>query len=229
MKASKFKTIKRSVKHVFTPEETAKLNVDFGQSFDSLVSAEADLKSVTTTYKAKVQESESRMTSLRATINAGFEMREKPLVLVMDMKAGQKYFYLETDLVKGALTKNAVPLITEAITDADRQQELIEAEAKFEHQATIELFPSVKNDFGWLKVGRLNDRWFSALNVSVGGKSIVERLDSEQSCSQKRTDQINRAVKVCQGWMEETLGREEAKGFKNALELVKAANAEIEE
>ena len=225
----KHKIVKRSVKHVFTPDETAKLNVDFGQSFDSLQSAEADKKSVVTVHTAKVQEAESRMISIRATINAGFEMREKPLVLVMDMEAGKKYFYLESDLVEGELPESAVPLITEAITDQDRQQELIEAEAKFEHQANIELFQAVKNDFGWLKVGRLNDKWFSALNVSVGGKSIAERLDGEQPCSRNRIDQVKRAVKTLQGWMEETLGREEAKGFKNALEFVKAGQAEIAE
>ena len=156
-------------------------------------------------------------------------MREKPLIQILDMDAGKKHFYLETDLVKDKIPKSAVPVITEAITDADRQQELIEAEAKFEHQATIELFQAVKNDFGWLKVGRLNDKWFSALNVAIGGKSITERLDGEQPCSNNRSDQINRAVKTLQGWLEETLGREEAKGFKNALELVKAGQAEIVE
>ncbi len=229
MKKTEHKIVKRSVKHIFTPEETAKLNVDFGQSFDALQSAEADKKSVVGTYTAKVQEAEARMVSIRSTINAGFEMREKPLIQILDMDAGKKFFYLETDLVKDKIPKSAIPVITESITDADRQQELLEAESKFEHQATIELFQAVKNDFGWLKVGRLNDKWFSALNVSVGGKSIAERLDSEQPCSTKRADQINRAIKTLQGWMEETLGREEAKGFKNALELVKAGQGEIEE
>ena len=226
---TKHKIIKRSVKHIFTPEETAKLNVDFGQSFDALQSAEADKKSVVGTYTAKVQEAEARMVSIRSTINAGFEMREKPLVQIMDMEDGKKLFYLESDLVDDELPETAVPVITEQITDADRQQELLEAEAKFEKQATIELFQAVKSDFGWLKVGRLNDKWFSALNVAIGGKSITERLDSEQPCSKNRIDQIKRAIKTVQGWMEETLGREEAKGFKNALELVKAGQGEIEE
>ena len=36
---TKYKIVKRTVKHVFTPDETAKLNVDFGQSFDSLQAA----------------------------------------------------------------------------------------------------------------------------------------------------------------------------------------------
>ncbi len=229
MKENKLKVVKRSVKHVFTPEETAKLNVDFGQSFDSLQAAEADKKSVVIQYSAKVQEAESRMTSLRATINAGFEMRDKPLVIVFDMAAGKKHFYLESDLVDGELPEGAVALITESITDADRQQELIEAESKFECQAVIEIFAAVKTDFGWLKVGRLNDQWFSALNVSIGGKTITERLDGEQKCSKNRIDQIRRALKTFAGWVEETIGREEAKGFKNAIELCKAGQAEIVE
>ena len=60
MKKTEHKIVKRNVKHVFTPEETAKLNVDFGQSFDALQSAEADKKSVVGTYTAKVQEAEAR-------------------------------------------------------------------------------------------------------------------------------------------------------------------------
>jgi len=237
MTKPKLKIVKRSVKHVFTPPETADLNIQFGQSFDSLQAAEADLKSITTQYKAKVQESESRMTSLRATINAGFEMRDKNLVVVMDFKAGKKFFFLET-LADDAWLKQypneldwprEFAVITEAITDADRQQELIEAEGKFEAREEIALFATAGEDSGVLTVGRLGGKWFSALRIKIGTRVISERLDKEQACSKKRPDQIKRALKRFSEWLDENLGREEAKGFQNAIELVKVEHAEREE
>jgi hypothetical protein len=36
-------------------------------------------------------------------------------------------------------------------------------------------------------------------------------------------------LKTFAGWVEETLGREEAKGFKNQMELIKTEHAEREE
>ena len=226
---TKHKIIKRSVKHVFTEPEVAQLNVEFGQSYDAMLAAEADLKSVTASYKAKVTESEARMTSLRSTINAGFEFREKPLVLIMDMKAGKKFFYLESDLVDGELPKKAEPVITEAVTDADRQQELIEAESQFDAREEIEVFPKAGEDFGSLAVGRKDGKWFTALRVKIGTRVISERLDNEQPCSKKRSDQINRALKRFSEWLNENLGREESKGFQNHIELTKAAHAERDE
>jgi hypothetical protein len=229
MEKTKHKIVKRSVKHVFTPEETAALNVEFGQAYDGVKSAEADFDAVKSVHKAKITEAESKMISLRATINAGFDFREKPLILVMDLKAGKKFFYLESCLIDGEIPQEEQPVITEAVTEQDRQQELIEAEAKFEKREVIKLFEPLKQDFGTLTVGRFEDKWYSSLNVRIGEKTITERLDSEQPCSKKRIDQIRRALKTFAGWVEETLGREEAKGFKNQMELIKTEHAEREE
>ena len=226
---TKYKAVKRNVKHIFTPEETTNLNLDFRRSYDSLKSVEAEFDSVKASYKAKTTEAESRMETIASQLNAGFEFRDKQMVVVMDMKLGKKYFHLESDLVEGELPATSVPIITEPVTDADRQQELIEAEAKFEKRETIELFKPAEKDKGSVTLGLFDGKWFSALNVQVGGKSIIERLDSEQPCSKKRYDQLKRAIKKFQDWLVEVRGREEAKGFNNFLELVKAEHTEREE
>ena len=224
-----YKIVKRSVKHVFTVEEIAALNTEFRQAYANVKSVEAEFDSVKASYKAKTTEAESRMETLNATLQAGFEHREKPLVLIMDMKAGKKFFYLESDLVDGELPKKAEPVIVEAVTDADRQQELLEAEAKFDLKEDIALFQATENDRGILTVGRLDGKWFSALRVKIGTREIKERLDSEQPCAKKRFDQITRSCKFFADWLDKNLGREEAKGFKNGIELVKAEHGEREE
>lgn len=226
---TKHKIVKRSIKHTFTTEETAQLNTEFRQSFANLKSVEAEFDSVKASYKAKTTEAESRMETLNATLQAGFEFRDKSLVLVMDMKEGKKFFYLESDLVDGELPRGAEPVITEAVTDADRQQELIEAEARFEAREDIELFSPAGDDNGILTVGRLDGKWFSALRVKIGTRVINERLDSEQPCSKKRCDQVKRATKRFGEWLKSNLGAEEAKGFQNAVNLAIVAHAEREE
>lgn len=226
---TKHKVVKRSVKHVFTTEETAQLNTEFRQSFANLKSVEAEFDSVKASYKAKTTEAESRMETLNATLQAGFEFREKALVLVLDMKEGKKSFYLESGLVDGVLPEDALPVLVENVTDADRQQELVEAEAKFEKKEAIELFTPVGDDKGAMTVGRMEGRWFAALNVKIGTRIIQERLDSEQTSSKKRSVMVERGVVRFQKWIKENLGEEEAKGFRNSSELVKAEHAEREE
>lgn len=223
------KKVKRSVKHVFTPEETANLNVEFRQAFANLKAVQADAANVKSQLKAKETEAESRMETLNSTLQAGFEFRDTPLVMVADFKEGKKFFYLESLLVDGELPKDAEPAITEAVTDADRQQELIEAEGRFECKEDIALFAATQSDSGIMTVGRMDGKWFSALRVTIGTRILSERLDAEQPASKKRADQVKRTAKRFSEWLNENLGREEAKGFQNALELVKVEHSEREE
>lgn len=169
------------------------------------------------------------MTSLRSTINAGFELRDKKCVVVLDVEKHKKLFFLESLLVDGELPKDAEPVLVENLTTEDLQYALLEAERQFEQFEEINIFPATENDYGIMAVGRLNGKWFSALRVNIGGRKIEERLDSEQSCSKKRNVQIDRTLTRFFNWTVEQLGREAAKGFKNQLELVKAEHALREE
>jgi len=230
------KTITRSVKHTFKTEEIANLNTEFRQAFANLKAVEAEFDKVKASYKAKTTEAESIMETLNATLQAGFEYRDEKCVVVLNAKDSKKLFFLE--LIAAFLSEQSPdPLdwpadkaaIVEAMTAEDFQKELVEAESKFELFKEITIFPAAGNDFGVLAVGRLGGKWFSALRVTIGGRKIEERLDSEQSCSKKRSVQIDRSLGRFLVWVEEQLGREAAKGFKNHVELVKADQAELEE
>ena len=217
------------MKHDFTTDEHRQLGGDLARCISSLRGIEAEFDQVKASYKSKTTEAEARIDKISTDITNGFEMRNERCVVVLDVKESKKHFYLESALVKGEIPKGLEPVITEPLTDADRQTELLEAESKFDAREDIELFSPTESDSGILTVGRLGGKWFSALRIKIGTRVINERLDSEQPCSKKRPDQIKHALKRFTEWLEENLGREESKGFKNALELVKAGHAEREE
>lgn len=213
----------KSVKHTFTTDEVNQLNVDFRQSYSNLKAVESEFDNVKAVWKSKTTEAESRMETLSATLQAGFEMRQERCRVVLDPKQSKKFFYLET------AAQDADPVLTEAMTEADFQTELLEAESKFDAREDIELFAPVNGDSGVMTVGRLDKKWFAALKVKIGTRIISERLDSEQTCSKKRSVMIERCLGRLNTWLKENLGHEEAKGFQNSLALVKAAHAEREE
>lgn len=223
----KFET--KNVRHDYTTEEHRQLGGDLARCISSLRGIEAEFDQVKASYKSKTTEAEARIDKISTDITNGFDMRQERCLVVLDMKEGKKHYYLESALVKGEVPKGLDPILTEPLTDGDRQTELLEGEAKFEAREDILLFKPTDSDNGILTVGRSGGKWFSALRVKIGTRVITERLDSEQPCSKKRPDQINRALKRFTGWLEDNLGHEESKGFKNQIELVKAAHAEREE
>ena len=213
----------KSVKHTFTVDEVNQLNVDFRQSYSNLKAVESEFDNVKAVWKSKTTEAESRMETLSATLQAGFEMRQERCRVVLDPKQSKKFYYLETS------PEDAEPVLTEAMTEADFQTELLEAESKFDAREDIELFTPVNGDSGVMTVGRLDKKWFAALKVKIGTRIISERLDSEQTCSKKRGVMVERCLNRLNTWLKENLGHDEAKGFRNALNLVLAAHAEREE
>jgi hypothetical protein len=227
----------KSIKHTFTTEEVAKLNTDFGQAYDACKSAEADFDAVKAVHKSKITEAETRMVTLRCTINAGFEMRPEKCRVVFSPKDSKKYYFLDEFITKvwqdeiptdkETLTLNAC--LVEPMTPADFQSELIEAESKFDCREEIPLFLAVNNDRGEMVVGRYNKQWFAALRVTIGTRILGERLDSEQPSCKKRFDIIKRACKRFTDWTTENLGPEEARGFQNALADVLAKHKERDE
>ena len=231
MTKPKLKIVKRSVKHTFTPEEIANLNVDFRQAFANLRSVEAEFDSVKASYKAKTTEAESRMETLNATLQAGFELRDKPCVRILDIPAGKKHYYLEGDVdpVSGAPYLGKESAITESLTEEDKQQDLIEKEAAFEAREDIILFPQAGLDAGILKIGRQGGKWFTALCVTIGKNTVTERLDGEQQATKKRPEAVKRGVKRFVEWVSANLGAEESKGFANQANLVIVEHAEREE
>jgi hypothetical protein len=81
------------------------------------------------------------------------------------------------------------------------------------------------SDAGILVVGRLNDRWFSAVRATVGNKSIDERLDSEQRSYKNRFDAIKVAAKNASQWLKDNF-KDHAKGFEAPIATAVEAHKE---
>lgn len=214
---------KKSIKHTFTPAETAGLNIDFGNAYDAVKSAEADFDAVKAVHKSKITEAESKMTTLRATINAGFEYRETELQVVFyPVEKKKRYFAADADL---KVDHKAAPILVEAMNPADFQADLIQAESIFESQTRLELWRAGESS-GFLIVGRLLGSWYCALRGNIGNNKLGERLDSEQPCFKKRSDAIARAGKRCEAWITSAVGKEALPGFKDTIKKVVDAEAE---
>lgn len=217
-------TVKKSVKHSFTPDETRQLNVDFRQSYANLKAVEADADSVKSQLKAKITEAESRMETLNATLQAGFEMRDKDCAVIFRPADKKKDFYLSAD-GKGELSLDEriaageQPVLTEAMTPADFEQDLIQAESVFESRAELILWQAGESN-GRMIVGSLKGKWFTAIRGNVGKQQIEERLDSEQPSCNKRFDAILRAAKRVSEWLRANLGKEAANGFEEPIERI---------
>jgi hypothetical protein len=119
--------------------------------------------------------------------------------------------------------------LSEVMTPADFQAELIEAEAKFELREEIPLFTPANDDNGTLIVGRFGKKWYAALRVKIGTRILGERLDSEQPASKERFDAVKRGCKRFNDWLNANLGADGAKGFQNGIADVLAKNKERDE
>ena len=207
--------VKKSVKHTFTPAEIAMLNVDFGNAYDALGTAVADFDAIKAVHKATIQQAESKMTGLRASINAGFEYREKELEVVFRPASKKKDFYAPSDNASNVKTL----VLTEDMTSDDFQQDLLQAESIFSNRKELSLWLA-GNDTGWLIIGQLGAKWYSALRGNVGAQKIEERLDSEQKAYKTREAAVNTACTRTLEWLEATLGKEAAKGFCDGIKKV---------
>lgn len=215
--------VKRQVKHTFEPAEIAQLNVEFGQAYDTLQTIEAEFASVKASYKAKLEEAGSRMVTLRATINAGFELRLTELQVIFRPADKKKDFYLLAGPIE-----NQAPLLTEDMSPEDFQQDLIQAESIFSKRQELTLW-AAGDDHGILIVGQLGGKWYSALRGNVGTIKVEERLDSEQKAYKTREGAIIIAADRALKWLEEILGPETMKGFLEGInKVLKAETGKVE-
>lgn len=212
--------VKKSVKHQFTPPEVAQLNVDFGQAYDAVRSAEADFDAVKAVHKAKIQEAETKMVLLRATINAGFEYRETELKVVFFPAEKKKRYYLPDHPIKEELA-----LMVEDMSPEDFQQDLIQAESIFSDRKELTLWQA-GNDLGLLILGQLAGRWYSALRCNVGPTKLEERLDSEQKATKQRGPAILCAVSRLSRWLDSFLDRDIANDFMDKINAAVKAEAD---
>ena len=219
-------TVKKVVKHEFTPTEITELHQRFGEAYDGIAPLEGEAKSIAASYKAKIEEKKSQAGSLRASINAGYEMRDKNCFVVFRPQDQKKDFYLEAQCDKdGNPLENEKPVLTESMTQADFEQDLIQVESAFDNKKEIVLWQA-GNDFASIIVGSLGDHWFSAVRGNVGSLKISERLDGEQRSTKIRFDSINLAAKRAKDWLKVNVGKN-AEGFTAKIDEAVNSQKEI--
>lgn len=228
------KTENKTIKHTYSHEELEQLGGELARAFGSLRGVEDELDSIKASYKSKTAEAEAKIGKLSTNITNKFEMREVPCVVVFRPAAKEKDYYREEDakhvpegvsLVTGLAGIGILPALTERMSADDFQQELIEAESKFDAREEIQLFQPANDDRGVLVVGRLAGKWFSALRVKIGKLELKERLDAEQPCCNARPDAVASAIKRVNDWAKRNL-KDLAKGFQDSFAAVEQAHKE---
>jgi hypothetical protein len=224
----------KTVKHTYDHTEREQLGGDLARSIGAIRGIEAEFDGIKSSYKAKTAEAEARIDRLSTNISNGFDMREEPCVVTFRTKDKEKDYWLESDakqvpdgieIGQGLVSIGILPVMTERMTSDDFQQELIEAESKFDAREEIQLFAPAEGDRGLLVVGRFGGKWFGALRVKIGKLELNERLDSEQPCTVTRADAVKVAVKRVNDWAKSNL-KDLAAGFQSSFNAVEKLHSE---
>lgn len=219
----KYRIETKTIRHDFTPAEQIGIGKELSLGITRSRLLEDEFKQVKAGYAARQTEADARVQRLSASIEAGFELREARCRVVYRPKDRKKDFFPED------APEDAAPSLTEDMTQDDFQADLLHAEGRFELREEIALIPRVGNDRGVLVVGRLAGRWYSALRINIGARRIEERLDSEQKAVKRRPDAVKTAATRALSWINETFGKDIAKGFSKFIDDVIEAHKEREE
>lgn len=223
-KEAPFKVVPKNVKHTFTPEERNALGSDLAAEFRKARSTEAEFGEVKAQFKARVAEHDARIDKLSNAVSAGFEMRVKDCVVILRPEDREKDYYLAVP--KDGHVEKGDLLLTEEMTQADFQQDLIEAEAAFENRESIDLFPPANSDYGCVIVGCQRGKWYGALRIKVGNKALQEPITTELRSFKERGPCIEQNAKRALKWLKAELGKDDAKGFEEPIKAIVEANRE---
>jgi hypothetical protein len=224
----------KTIKHTYTHEEREQLGADLAQAFGTLRGIETEFEGIKASYKSKTAEAEAKIDRISTNITNRFHMRDAACVPTYRPADKEKDYWLEEDvklvpdgitIPSGLAELGKFPVLTEKMTADDFQQELIEAESKFDAREEIELFKPAEGDRGILVVGRLAGKWFSALRVKIGKLELNERLDAEQKCVKERPAAVVIAIKRFNAWAKENL-KDLATGFAESANAVVDAHKE---
>lgn len=216
----KYKVETRAIRHNFTPEEKQDLGYRLAQEFSNKVSILADFEAVKKDYKSKEATADAQIQQLHNSLINGFDIRATECFVVFRPRDKKKDFYLVADLKEKDERPfpypEMRPVMTLDMDSGDFQQELIQAESKFDKREEIALFPAIEGNYGMLVVGAFAGKWFSALRIKIGKNVLDERLDSEQKAFKFREDAVKAAGKRGLKWFEDNL-QEHAKGFEEPI------------
>jgi len=228
------KTEKKSVKHIYSTEERLSLGDQLASAHNQLQVIDCDFQKVKDQFKSQLSAAEAAIQTLSTQLRSGFEFRDKMCVVVYRPLDRKKDYYLLHEYEAAnqggiPIEVYARPVLVEEMTPADFQAELIQAESKFEAKEEIPLFLPVNQDAGVLVVGRFEGRWYSAIRIVVGGRTLEERLDSEQKSFKTRPDCVKQGCKRALEWLITNLGKDNAKGFEDSIIAAIDAHKEREE
>lgn len=202
----------KQLRHDFTDLEKAGMGGDLSRTIAGLRQIEAEADESKQAFKAKIASAEAEVDRISTSLMNGWEFRHKRCRVVLRPKDRKKDFYLEDD------PADAKPVLTEEMTQADYELDLIQAESRFDSREEINLFPPAGASQGILVVGRFKGRWFTALRINIDNRHrIEERLDSEQKSVKERFDAIKLASERALQWLVSTLGEDNAKGFRDPI------------
>jgi hypothetical protein len=136
---SPLKTELKTVKHSFTSDERLALGIDLARQHGVMAGIEAEFDQIKSAYKARTAEAEAKVGSLSTALVNGFDMRQVSCVVVFRPKDRKKDYFLES-VWENATSPDYLtgPVLTEDMTRDDFQAELIQAEAKGEHEGAVE-------------------------------------------------------------------------------------------
>lgn len=217
---------KKPIRHAFTNEELLSLGEQLSTCMSDYRAIENEFKSIKSQYKSRMDTKKAEASLMGDKIQAKCEMREMSVFAVYRAKDGLKDYYAEGVDPKA---KDAVILLTETMDPSDYQVELLQNKAKFECPAEIILWPTTEGSYGKLAIGRFEDKWYTALDLRVGGNSISERLDVEGHSYKQRKDAVAKGGKRAKEWLLRELGKETAKGFENSIRDAVDAQKEVVE
>jgi len=218
------RTETKQVRHDYTERELAEMGGDLSRAVAKSRGLEAEFDQVRQAYKAKLTEAATRIDTISTALMNRWEFRMERCRVVLRPNDRKKDFYLEN------APADSEPILTEDMTQADFELDLIAAESRFEAREEIALFPPAGVSQGVLVVGRFKGRWHTALRINIENRhKIEERLDSEQKSIKSRFDAIKLAAGRAQNWLSGTLGDDNAKGFKDPIAAAVELHKEREE
>jgi|GEM_PF-3904441 len=107
-----------SLRHDFTDKEYRDIGGKLNVSLNELTRLDGELKSISSDYKARIQQQEGQRDELNMKLGNGYEMRQTKVAVVYDPKRGVKTFYAVED------KRHRTALREEPMRPSDYQMEM---------------------------------------------------------------------------------------------------------
>lgn len=213
----------RTIKHVYSNDEKLTIGNELAHAHEKLGQIEAEFDEVKASFKAKTTEQEAKVGVLATNLRNGYDMRSARVWVTMIPKTGKKEWRLETD------DSDCLPVLIEDMQPEDYQAAMELAEREFEAKEEIQLFAPAGASSGILVVGRVRDRWYSAIRCNVAGEILSENLSTEGKSWKNRRDCVRQTAARFMAWVTDTHDADIAAGFASQVDDVVQSHKEREE